>query len=581
MAQCHDFAFRLASEVQATIESAKREMDWEPRRRTLGIHLRRGDVVARKIFPLDAYLTQADRICERYDIDTIYLSTESQEEIEHAKELRPQYRWLALPHDRAIFPKQSETDRFIETRALEDPSVIEPIVESALADLYFLQHCDAFLGTFSSEFSLLAWLLCIGHKGCVVPYVNLVPVRGLRKSGSLSYFGDYPFAIDFHRLRRFKQRLATARETVRGRSLPEWPSLLRSRWNNRGDRRDGSRGGRSLRLARSMSAAVGVLADLRAHLRDESHHGRESTYVALRRAYVLSHGVSTRLLSSLIRQRRHAASRAGSGFDDVLSIEPEVRANGFAVRTGFVAPHAVAEMISYFSTQPGDAIGDEPRFTRYERVADVARGLKFEYARDVTLGAPHVLEVLTSEPLLAAARRYLGSEPIFAGVKAWWSLLDLAASDAERSAAAQQYHFDYDYPAFMKFFVYLTDVGPNDGPLMYIEGTHRRKPRWVDGRRTDDELLHDLRLLERERTLTGPAGTLIAADTSGYHKGAPVRARPRLILEVEYAVSRLGSSCFVEDYPADMRPASAFPHTFDLFCAPTRRPPVRHDFSEG
>jgi hypothetical protein len=72
-----------------------------------------------------------------------------------------------------VFPRINEASGFIETVAFEDPSVIEPLVHSAIADLWFLQRCRAFIGTFNSEFSVLAWLLCIGHHGHVVPYVNL------------------------------------------------------------------------------------------------------------------------------------------------------------------------------------------------------------------------------------------------------------------------------------------------------------------------------------------------------------------------------------------------------------------------
>ena len=43
------------------------------------------------------------------------------------------------------------------------------IVTSAIADLWFLQQCEAFVGTFNSEFSMLAWLLCVGHHGYRVP----------------------------------------------------------------------------------------------------------------------------------------------------------------------------------------------------------------------------------------------------------------------------------------------------------------------------------------------------------------------------------------------------------------------------
>jgi hypothetical protein len=236
VAQCHDFAFRLSPELQEVIAAAEREMNWEPGRRTLGIHLRRGDVARDRKSPgLEEFLRQADLICRRYDIDTIYLSTESEVEIARAKALRPQYQFLHLRYDRAIFPTRSETDVFIETRAMEDPSVIEPIVESALADLYFLKHSDAFVGAFNSEFTMLAWLLCIGDKGRIMPYVNMTPRRKLHVHAKALIYRDLHWALKFRRSRLLKLRLQIASETVRGQPLQDWPSLLRRRWNRRGN----------------------------------------------------------------------------------------------------------------------------------------------------------------------------------------------------------------------------------------------------------------------------------------------------------------------------------------------------------
>src|SRR4029079_9545805 len=98
---------------------------------------------------------------------------------------------------------------------------------------------------------------------------------------------------------------------------------------------------------------------------------------------------------------------------------PEVQAHGCAVRPRFVTPELVSEIVSYFQDQPGDAIGEEFRRTRYARLAGLDRGLKFEYDTSVTVRAPHVLEILTDDALVGAAFHYLRSEPIFAGVKAW------------------------------------------------------------------------------------------------------------------------------------------------------------------
>jgi hypothetical protein len=208
-------------------------MGWERGRPMLGIHLRRGDAESRAYVGLATFLEQADVLCSRYDIDTIYLSTESIDEIERAKQLRPQYRFLYLQHDRAVFPKKEETELFIETRAFQDPSVIEPIVESALVELSLLQQSDAFIGTFDSEFSMLAWLLCIGHKDHLMPYVNMTPCRALAPTrGNLSFIPSaFSSAIDVPQL--LKQRVATALDTIHGQPMTRWPSLLTQRWKVR------------------------------------------------------------------------------------------------------------------------------------------------------------------------------------------------------------------------------------------------------------------------------------------------------------------------------------------------------------
>ena len=180
LAACTRYAFRPNAHMSRLLDAWKSRIDWNDAEPKLGIHLRRGDAASedlqkqtRPSYPLEAYLATADRLCRRYGLRTLYLSTESELEIKRAQTWRPQYRFLWLPHDRGVFPRIGETAGFIEGVAFADPSVIEPLVHSAIADLWFLQSCSAFIGTFNSEFSILAWLLCVGHNGHVIPYVNL------------------------------------------------------------------------------------------------------------------------------------------------------------------------------------------------------------------------------------------------------------------------------------------------------------------------------------------------------------------------------------------------------------------------
>ncbi|HEX4461815.1 MAG TPA: hypothetical protein VIA18_27735, partial [Polyangia bacterium] len=82
---------------------------------------------------------------------------------------------------------------------------------------------------------------------------------------------------------------------------------------------------------------------------------------------------------------------------------------------------------------------------------------------------------------------------------------------------------------------------------------------WVDGRLPDEAIARGYGA-DRMRELTGPRGTIIAVDTSGFHKGKPLVAGHRLMFQLEFTNSFFG----VDAAPvrgraklAQMRPAYA------------------------
>ena len=112
-----------------------------------------------------------------------------------------------------------------------------------------------------------------------------------------------------------------------------------------------------------------------------------------------------------------------------------------------------------------------------------------------------------------------------------------------RSVYAQDcFHFDLDDWRAVKFFFYLTNVGPENGPHMYVRKSHRnrsvldqlslfksRSDRHVIAKYGRDNLV----------VIQGSAGTGFVEDPFGFHTGTSVRGAARLILEVEYGVSRI------------------------------------------
>jgi hypothetical protein len=180
------YTFSPVDSLLLQVEALKQKMQWPGKdEQVLGVHIRRGDAATsdegthtpqkatRISFPLAAYLDAADVLCNTYQIHHIYLATESMEEIERAKRLRPQYKFLFLEHDRSIFPAIASSNQFIEDLALDHPERVRALTMSAILDLCFFCECHAFIGTFNSEFSILVWLLVIGTRGHVVPHVSL------------------------------------------------------------------------------------------------------------------------------------------------------------------------------------------------------------------------------------------------------------------------------------------------------------------------------------------------------------------------------------------------------------------------
>jgi hypothetical protein len=93
----------------------------------------------------------------------------------------------------------------------------------------------------------------------------------------------------------------------------------------------------------------------------------------------------------------------------------------------------------------------------------------------------------------------------------------------------------------------LTDVGPDDGPHSFIEGSHRSggipqsmlRRGYV--RLSDEEVLGHYGAA-RQVEFSAPRGTVIVEDTRGLHKGKAVSGRSRLILQLQFSNSLFGAS---------------------------------------
>jgi hypothetical protein len=150
------------------------------------------------------------------------------------------------------------------------------------------------------------------------------------------------------------------------------------------------------------------------------------------------------------------------------------------------------------------------------------------------------LRKLAFDPyFLSMAGAYLGCVPIHVQTNAWFSFPTFNETN-NLSTNAQMFHQDKEFAKFFKVFIYLTDVTENNGPHVFIEGSHVDEAHSLGipiTERIPDSEITKYYAADRIKTLLGPAGTITFADTSGVHKGLTVRSGYRLMLQLEYASS--------------------------------------------
>ena len=147
--------------------------------------------------------------------------------------------------------------------------------------------------------------------------------------------------------------------------------------------------------------------------------------------------------------------------------------------------------------------------------------------------APHLLALANRADILALVEQMFGCRPTISYMAAWWSYpTGIAAQQAEN------FHRDIDDWAFIKLFVYLTDVDEAKGPHVYVRRSATTQ-RANAIRRYQDEEVADLFPSSDIVTMTGKAGSGFLENTFGLHKGHPVREGQRLIFQAVYSMSPL------------------------------------------
>lgn len=212
-----------------------------------------------------------------------------------------------------------------------------------------------------------------------------------------------------------------------------------------------------------------------------------------------------------------------------------LRADGLVVVPGLLGSDEVARL-----REVAERVTADPDLP-HDRLAQGANALTVTWRRDLPPADREVLDRFFLHPTLVALAEAAERVPVEPG-SGHCTVQLLEQRDGEGDLEAQ-IHSDTFHPTH-KAWLYLTDVGPEDGPLTYYPRSHRLGRHSAAGvyRESCGPNAGSRRIEERElrahgvdpEVVTCGAGTLVVADTFGYHgrlQGSPPGRR--LVLTVE------------------------------------------------
>ena len=169
---------------------------------------------------------------------------------------------------------------------------------------------------------------------------------------------------------------------------------------------------------------------------------------------------------------------------------------------------------------------------------EVEAGSKASYltklaTREYSANDPFVKIALHSN-VLGVANGYLRMRSHLRAMELW-----LTRPTAGAAVQTQLWHRDADDVMNVKLFVYFTNVTRPAGPLTYAPRTHplgdrRELPEHDEHRRSTDEQMARIVPEPEWHVLEGEPGTIVLADTCGYHKQLKPESDERVKLVCHY-----------------------------------------------
>lgn len=271
-------------------------------------------------------------------------------------------------------------------------------------------------------------------------------------------------------------------------------------------------------------------------------------YQAMRRLHPYTGGSSTNWAANRVAKPWLGAPSnegilEGLTADERSDLLSSLRQDGCAIAPRLLSSDRVAALRQFALSTPtrylaspevGGWSTDERRFE-----PDAPISNRYQFRLEQLIQSEAAMDLACDDSVYGLAGDYMDCDPVLDLALMWWTA---PGPEALHSAAAQMYHFDLDRLRFLKLFVYLTDVTPESGPHCFVRGSHQKLPPTIrrDGRYSDQEVEAAFGE-DAAAEICGPKGTILLADTRGFHKGKPCTVDHRLIFQLEYSCSLFGA----------------------------------------
>ena len=211
----------------------------------------------------------------------------------------------------------------------------------------------------------------------------------------------------------------------------------------------------------------------------------------------------------------------------------ELRAQGFTEFKGAIDGPVIDEIIKYSeSLSLYDPFNKKLGDFKFKDIPDDSFIVNFK--RNDVVKNEAIVKFANDPAILRIVEEFLGAKPTISTITMSWSI-----AGKDKAQNTQLYHRDFDDFKFCKLFIYLTDVGINDGPHIYVKDSSASS-KLTKIRRYSDEEIEKVFGKENVTTFVKPKGSFFLVDTYGFHKGKLPTENNRLLAQVRYSLNPVG-----------------------------------------